>query len=110
MSQEEKYKLALFAVIRNSSVMPQGIELGKTMHEINTMAVAVMAEIMEMCDYEKLKESYESGQSKIMRRNDEDERQKCRGLSGSNGGQSGEECRPAAGEYRKFQEGYEGTV
>lgn len=27
MSQEEKYKLALFAVIRNSSVMPQGIEL-----------------------------------------------------------------------------------
>ena len=42
MSQEEKYKLALFAVIRNSSVMPQGIELGKTMHEINTMAVAVM--------------------------------------------------------------------
>lgn len=60
MSQEEKYKLALFAVIRNSSVMPHGIELGKTMHEINTMAVAVMAEIMEMCDYEKLKESYES--------------------------------------------------
>lgn len=32
------------------------------MHEINTMAVAVMANIMEMCDYEKLKESYESGQ------------------------------------------------
>jgi hypothetical protein len=24
MSQEEKYKLALFAVIRNSTVMPQG--------------------------------------------------------------------------------------
>lgn len=35
MSQEEKYKLALFAV---------------------------MANIMESCDYEKLKESYESGQ------------------------------------------------
>ena len=47
MSQEEKYKLALFAVIRNSTVMPQGVELGKTMHEINTMAVAVMAKIME---------------------------------------------------------------
>lgn len=56
MSQEEKYKLALFAVIRNSSVMPQGIELGKTMHEINTMAVAVMAKIMESCDFENLKE------------------------------------------------------
>lgn len=33
MSQEEKYKLALFAVIRNSTVMPQGVKLGKTMHE-----------------------------------------------------------------------------
>ena len=39
MSQEEKYKLALFAVIRNSAVMPQGVKLGKTMHEINTMAL-----------------------------------------------------------------------
>lgn len=55
-----KYKLALFAVIRNSTVMPQGVKLGKTMHEINTMAVAVMANIMESCDFEKLKESYES--------------------------------------------------
>ena len=40
--------------------MPQGIELGKTMHEINTMAVAVMAKIMESCDFENLKKSYES--------------------------------------------------
>ena len=45
MSQEEKYKLALFAVVRNSTVMPQGVKLGKTMHEINTMAVVVMANI-----------------------------------------------------------------
>ncbi len=60
MSQEEKYKLALFAVVRNSIVMPQGIKLGKTMHEINAMAVAVVDNIMESCDFEKLKESYES--------------------------------------------------
>ena len=40
MSQEEKYKLALFAVVRNSTVMPQGVKLGKTMYEINTMAVS----------------------------------------------------------------------
>ena len=52
MTQEEKYKLALFAVIRNSSVMPHGIKLGKTMHEINTMTIAVMANIMESCDFE----------------------------------------------------------
>ena len=60
MSQEEKYKLAFFAVVRNSKVMPQSVKLGKTMHEINTMAVVVMANIMESCDFERLKESYES--------------------------------------------------
>lgn len=60
MSQEEKYKLALFAVVRNSKVMPAGVKLGKSMYEINTMTVAVMANIMESCDFERLKESYES--------------------------------------------------
>ena len=60
MSQEEKYKLALFAVVRNSTVMPAGVKLGTSMHEINTMTVAVMANIMESCDFERLKESYES--------------------------------------------------
>ena len=63
MSQEEKYKLALFAVIRNSTVMPQGVKLGKTMHEINTMAIAVMANIMELCDFENLKAAYEDGKN-----------------------------------------------
>ena len=63
MTQEEKYKLALFAVIRNSSVMPQGIKLGKTMHEINTMTIAVMANIMESGDFEKLKAAYEDGKN-----------------------------------------------
>ena len=47
MSQEEKYKLALFAVVRNSIVMPQSVKLGKTMHEINTMTVVTMANIMD---------------------------------------------------------------
>lgn len=45
------------------TVMPQGVKLGKTMHEINTMAVVVMANIMESCDFERLKESYESVQN-----------------------------------------------
>jgi len=60
MSQEEKYKLALFAVVRNSKVMPQSVKLGKTMHEINTMTVVVMTNIMDSCNFERLKESYES--------------------------------------------------
>lgn len=60
MSQEEKYKLALFAVVRSSIVMPRSIKLGKTMHEINTMTVVTMANIMDSCDFEGLKELYES--------------------------------------------------
>ena len=52
MSQEEKYKLALFAVIRNSTVMPRSAKLGKTMREINTMTVVTMANIMDLCDFE----------------------------------------------------------
>ena len=34
---KNKYKLALFMVIRNFMVMPQGIKLGKTDKEINEM-------------------------------------------------------------------------
>lgn len=49
MSQEEKYKLALFAIVRSSIVMPQSVKLGKTMHEINTMTVVTMANIMDSC-------------------------------------------------------------
>lgn len=60
MLQEEKYKLALFAVVRNSIVMPQSVKLGKTMHEINTMTVVVMTNIMDSCNFESLKVSYES--------------------------------------------------
>ncbi len=60
MSQEEKYKLALFAVVRNNIVMPQSVKLGKSMHEINTMTVVTMANIMDSCNFERLKESYES--------------------------------------------------
>lgn len=60
MLQEEKYKLALFAIVHSSIVMPQSVKLGKTMHEINTMTVVTMANIMDSCDFESLKESYES--------------------------------------------------
>ena len=34
---KEKYKIALFMVIRNSQVMPLGIKLGKSKKEINKM-------------------------------------------------------------------------
>lgn len=60
MDNEEKYKLALFAVIRNSSVMPAGVKMGKSMYEINRMSIATLHSIMDMCDFERLKKDFES--------------------------------------------------
>ena len=58
-----KEELALFMVIRNSKVLPKGLELGKTDKEINRMAYQTMQEVMEMIDYEKAKKSYEEGKN-----------------------------------------------
>lgn len=62
LTEAEQYKLALFAAIRNSMVMPDGVKLGKNMHEINKMSVETMHEVLKMCDFEKLRESYKDGE------------------------------------------------
>ena len=62
LTEAEQYKLALFAAIRNSTVMPAGVKLGKNMHEINKMSVEIMHEVLKMCDFEKLRESYKDGE------------------------------------------------
>lgn len=61
MSNEEKYKLALFMVIRNSKIMPQGLRLGKSMTEINHMAVQTMSRVIEIIDYDNAAKSFEEG-------------------------------------------------
>lgn len=61
MTNEEKYKLALFGVIRNSMVMPNLMLLGKSMEEINVVSVLTVKKVMEQFDYELLKASYEEG-------------------------------------------------
>lgn len=62
MNEEEKYKIALFMVIRNSTVMPKGMVLCKSMKEINKMSYATMQEILnKTVDFEKLKKIYEEG-------------------------------------------------
>ncbi len=63
MSREERFKLALFMVIRNSKVLPKGLELGKTKKEINQMTYKTMQEVMNMIDYAKANELYEEGKS-----------------------------------------------
>ena len=62
LTEAEQYKLALFAAIRNSTVMPAGVKLGKNMHEINKMSVETMHEVLKMCDFEKLRESHKDGE------------------------------------------------
>ena len=62
MSEEEKYKIALFMIIRNSAVMPKGMVLCKSMKEINKMSYATMQEILNnTVDFDKAKEMYEEG-------------------------------------------------
>ena len=60
---ENKYKLALFMVIRNSKVMPQGIKLGKTDKEINKMSYETMCLVLTMIDYDRAEKFYKEGKS-----------------------------------------------
>ena len=60
---ENKYKLALFMVIRNSKVMPQGIKLGKTDKEINEMSYETMCSVLTMIDYDRAEKFYKEGKS-----------------------------------------------
>ena len=60
---ENKYKLALFMVIRNSLVMPQGIKLGKTDKEINEMSYETMCSVLTMIDYDRAEKFYKEGKS-----------------------------------------------
>lgn len=58
---KEKYKIALFMVIRNSQVMPEGMKLGKSKKEINKKAYETMCEVISMIDYDNARKEYEEG-------------------------------------------------
>ena len=61
MSEAEKYKLLLFMVVRNSAVLPKGLELGKSEEEISKMTMETMAEMEIMIDFKVAKELYKLG-------------------------------------------------
>lgn len=61
IKMKNKYKLALFMVIRNSMVMPQGIKLGKTDKEINEMSYETMCSVLTMIDYDQAEKFYKEG-------------------------------------------------
>lgn len=58
-TEAEKYKLALFAVIRNNKVLPKGLILGKSAAEINKMSKETMDEILKSLDFDKIKNWYD---------------------------------------------------
>ena len=60
-NMKNKYKLALFMVIRNSSVMLKGVKLGKTEKEINEMSYETMCSVLTMIDYDQAEKFYKEG-------------------------------------------------
>ena len=62
MNLEEKYKIALFGVIRNSQVMPK--LRGKAPKEyINAVSYNTMLKVLDMIDFEKMEQSYLEGEN-----------------------------------------------
>lgn len=59
MKEEEKLKLMLFMVVRNSQVLPTGMKLNKTEKEITDMTKATIKELEKMINFEKARELYE---------------------------------------------------
>lgn len=59
-----KYKLALFVVIRSFKLMQKKIEIEKTKKEINEMSYEAMCSILNIIDYDEAKKSYEEGKGK----------------------------------------------
>lgn len=61
MTELERIQTILFVVIKNNQVMPMGIELGKSMKEINKMSYAVMLELYNNIDFDRAFEMYKEG-------------------------------------------------
>lgn len=61
MTNEEKYKIAAFMIIRNSKVLPEGLKRGKSMKEINQMSRQTLQSVMQMIDFDAAKKLYEEG-------------------------------------------------
>lgn len=60
---KKKYKLALFMVIRNSLVLPKGIELQKSAKEISKMSYETLMEVLGMIDYSVAEKLYNEGRA-----------------------------------------------
>lgn len=61
MTELEKWQVALFTVIRNSGVMPQGIRLGKSMEDIHKMSYEVALKILQHIDFDRAYKAFMQG-------------------------------------------------
>lgn len=68
MTNEEKYKLTAFLVVRNAKVLPVGLAKGKSMQEINQMARDTLESIMNMIDFDVVKKHYEGAEGEERKR------------------------------------------
>ena len=64
-SELERYKLALFGVIRNSKVMPVGLTQGRSMEEINAMSLKTMEEVLKMVDCDAMGRHYSEAEEAL---------------------------------------------
>lgn len=58
LEKYEKYKLALYKVVKLNKVMPVGIKIGKTNEEINEMSKKTMEELLKQIDFEHTSKEY----------------------------------------------------
>ena len=58
MSKEKRLELMLFMVVRNTVVLPKGIELGKSLKEISDMTKETIREIERQIDFEVAEKQY----------------------------------------------------
>ena len=58
MSEEEKIKLILFMVVRNSQVLPVAMKLNKTEKEITDKTKETIKDLEKMIDFKKAEELY----------------------------------------------------
>ena len=61
MNEEEKYKRALFLILRNNRVLPLGLKLGKSMSEINEMTYETMENIVDAINHEQVEKDIAEG-------------------------------------------------
>ena len=58
LEKYEKYKLALYKIVKLNKVMPVGIKIGKTNEEINEMSKKTMEELLKQIDFEHTSKEY----------------------------------------------------